>query len=135
MGGGEGALWQYQVLICVDNKGSHCLKISMGISSAVNAKKNKTKKPLKKQYQLLERNSITCAVICDWVCSNSSRRMGLAVGMWNRLVQLMRLHSVRTLPIAWILSGSVSRELKAKLSYCSSKGYSGTSGQQPEDQG
>jgi len=57
--------------------------------------------------------------------------MCFAVGMWNNDIAATLLHSVLTFPMAWILSSRVSRELKAKLSYCSSKGYSGTSWQHP----
>lgn len=67
------------------------------------------------------------------VCSNSSSLMGLVVGMWNRDIMTTLLHSLRTIPMAEILSSLVSRELNVKSSYWLSNGYSGMSTLQPEN--
>lgn len=67
------------------------------------------------------------------VCSNSSSLIGLVVGMWNRDMITTLLHSLRTIPMAEILSSLVSRELNVKSSYWLSNGYSVMSTLQPEN--
>lgn len=64
--------------------------------------------------------------VCDWICSNSSRRLDLERLEWNRDMVVTLLHSARTLLRAMMTSGRVSRDAKVKSSLCLQKGYSGT---------
>ena len=65
------------------------------------------------------------------VCSNSSSFILFDTGTWNTDMLATLLHSVLTLAIATMASSLVSKQLKAKSSNFSSKGYKGTSGWNP----
>lgn len=64
--------------------------------------------------------------VCDWICSNSSRRLYLERLEWKRDMVVTLLHSARTLLRAVMTSGRVSRDTKVKSAFCSRKGYLGT---------
>lgn len=64
--------------------------------------------------------------VCDWICSNSSRRLHFERFEWNRDMAVTLLHSARTLLRAVMTSGRVRRDTKVKSSFCSWKGYLGT---------
>ena len=80
-------------------------------------------------------NPCTCVLTWACVCSNSSSFMLFETGTWNTYMPATLLHSDLTLPMAMIASSRVNRQLKAKLSNFSSKGYDGTSGWNPRKQG
>ena len=64
--------------------------------------------------------------VCDWICSNSSRRLYLERLEWKRDMVVTLLHSARTLLRAVMTSDRVSRDTKVKSAFCSRKGYLGT---------
>ena len=64
--------------------------------------------------------------VCDWICSNSSRRLCLERLEWKRDMVVTLLHSARTLLRAVMTSDRVSRDTKVKSAFCSRKGYLGT---------
>lgn len=64
--------------------------------------------------------------VCDWICSNSSRRLYLERVEWNRDMAITLLHSARTLLRAVMTSGRVSKDANVKSPFCSRKGYLGT---------
>ena len=80
------------------------------------------------------KDKITCVLTWAWACSNSSSFMLFDTGTWNTDMPATLLHSDRTLAMATMASSRVSRQLKAKLSNFSSKGYDGTSGWKPDQE-
>ena len=82
-------------------------------------------------------NNYYCTCVLTWacVCSNSSSFMLFETGTWNTDMLATLLHSDLTLAIATMASSRVNRQLKAKLSNFSSKGYEGTSGWKPKVEG
>ena len=85
-------------------------------------------------WQVCCKDKITCVLTWAWVCSNSSSFMLFDTGTWNTDMPATLLHSDRTLAMATMASSRVSRQLKAKLSNFSSKGYDGTSGWKPDQE-
>lgn len=83
-------------------------------------------------WVVCRKDNITCVLTWAWVCSNSSSFMLFDTGTWNTDMPATLLHSDRTLAMATMASSRVSRQLKAKLSNFSSKGYDGTSGWKPD---